>query len=216
MKYKSHLIVLGLVAFSVVLTAIAYSGLPPVVPIHWNFHGQANGYAPKWILFLILPGVAILYFLYPMLSPKRFAIESFKSTYLYIMVLVATFMTYLQCLVIWGSLGHRLDIGPAILGGICLLFVLLGNVMGKVRRNFYLGIRTPWSLANEQVWNATHRFAARTYFATGIIGFVLIVSGSQFWLPLGFVLCGGLAPIAYSCFVYYFARNRRSLGAEHQ
>lgn len=207
MKHKEHFLVLALITISTVATLIAYPHLPEFVPIHWNWRGQINGYAHKWLLFMF-PGIVGLFFLYPWLSPKHFKIESFKSTYLYIMVVIACLLTYIDGLVLWAGIGHSFNTGRSMLGGVCLAFALLGNVMGKVRQNFYLGVRTPWSLANERVWNATHRFAAKTYFVGGTLAFVLLLAGTKFWLPVAMVLVGGLAPMVYS-FIFYKQLGRQ-------
>jgi uncharacterized membrane protein len=89
-----------------------------------------------------------------------------------------------------------------------LFCALLGNVMGKVRRNFYVGVRTPWALANERVWNATHRFAAKTFVAAGVIGLALTLLGFTGWPVFVLLMAGLLAPVAYSL-VFYKQLERR-------
>jgi uncharacterized membrane protein len=78
----------------------------------------------------------------------------------------------------------------------------MGNVLGKVRRNFFVGVRTPWTIANEQVWNATHRFAAKTFFAGGLLGLLAVIANAPFWLPLTAILIAALAPVIYSLVFY--------------
>jgi uncharacterized membrane protein len=97
--------------------------------------------------------------------------------------------------------------GRAILCGTFLFIILFGNVMGKLRRNFYIGVRTPWTLADERVWNATHRFAARTFVASGLVGLALSILGLFLWAILA-LLVGALAPVVYSL-VYYKQLERR-------
>jgi uncharacterized membrane protein len=83
-----------------------------------------------------------------------------------------------------------------------LLIALMGNVLGKVRRNFFIGVRTPWTIANEQVWNATHRFAAKTFFAGGIVGLLAVLVRAPFWVPMAAVLIAALSPVIYSLVFY--------------
>lgn len=104
-----------------------------------------------------------------------------------------------------------MDVGRAIVGGICLIFALLGNVMGKVRRNFYIGIRTPWALANERVWNATHRFAVKTFVAIGAIGLFMTLLGFWGWPVFILLMIGGVAPVAYSLVFYKQLEHRKQL-----
>jgi uncharacterized membrane protein len=138
----------------------------------------------------------------PWLSPNKFEVESFCATYLYIMIVIVALLAYCQLLVLISALGMVLDVSRALEGGVCLLIVLLGNVMGKVRRNFYVGVRTPWTIANEQVWNATHRFAAKTFFAGGLLGLVAVILRAPFWLPITAILIAALAPVIYSLVFY--------------
>ena len=91
------------------------------------------------------------------------------------------------------------------------MFALLGNVMGKVRRNFYIGVRTPWALANERVWNATHRFAAKTFVLGGVIGLVLTAVGVKGWLPFAALMGAALVPVVYSLVVYKQLERRGQL-----
>jgi len=138
----------------------------------------------------------------PWLSPKKFEVDSFRSTYLYIMIILLVMAAYIQVLMILAALNVALDTSRAVVGGVCLLIALLGNVMGKVRRNFYLGIRTPWTIASERVWNKTHRLAAKIFFAAGWLGLLEVLLGAPFWLPIATVLTAPLIPAIYSLAYY--------------
>jgi uncharacterized membrane protein len=187
-------------------TVVAYPQLPAVVPLHWDAHGNVNGWGPKWSLFLYGPGLMALFVLLfsvlPWLSPKKFEIDSFRATYLYIMMTLVALLAYIHVLVLGAALGVALDMSRAIMGGVCLLIALMGNVLGKVRRNFYIGVRTPWTIANEQVWNATHRFAAKTFFAGGVAGLLAVILRAPFWVPMSAILIAALSPVIYSLLFY--------------
>jgi uncharacterized membrane protein len=197
-------------------TLVAYPSLPDVVPIHWNAHGQVNGWGPKWSLFLYGPGgmllIVLMFAALPWLSPKKFEVDSFRATYLYIMIVIVAMMACCQGLILLAALGSlsgvTFDISRAIEGGVCLLMALLGNVLGKVRRNFFVGIRTPWTIANEHVWNRTHRFAAKTFFAGGLLGLVAVALAAPFWVPIAAIAIAVLVPAAYSL-VFYKQLERR-------
>jgi uncharacterized membrane protein len=192
--------------------AVAYPHLPTVVPIHWDAHGQINGWGPKWSLFLYGPGMMLLIVLMfsalPWLSPKKFEVDSFRATYLYIMIVIVAMLAYFQLLIVISALGLVIDVSGAVVGGVCLLIALLGNVMGKVRRNFFVGIRTPWTIANERVWNAAHRFAAKTFFAGGLLGLIAVILRGPFWMPVICILIAVLVPVIYSL-VFYKQLERR-------
>ena len=180
------IITLLLIAGTVGVSAWLYPSLPQQIPTHWNIKGEIDGYGNKdWALFLLpammVPLTLLFYFL-PALSPKHFEVDSFRSTYLYIMVLVTALFAYLHGITlyaVWNSTQHAatFDLTRPLIAGIFLFFALLGNVMGKIRKNFYIGIRVPWTLASDRVWNDTHRLAAWVMVTSGLVGFVLTVSG---------------------------------------
>jgi len=200
-----------LIAAALAATVILYPHLPATVPTHWDVHFQPDGYSPRVALFWIGPGfmagIMLLTWLLPWFSPKRFEIDSFRSTYGLLMLFIFCLMAYIDGFLLWaGSTGTN-NAGRAIGGGVCLFMALLGNLLGKVRRNFYLGIRTPWTISNERVWYATHRFAAKTFVAAGLLGLLLSIIGAYEW-ALFTLLAGGLAPVVYSL-VYYKQLERR-------
>lgn len=202
----------ALILLSFVAAAILYPQLPAQVPTHWNIRGQVDGYSAKWTLLVLFPGIMAgmmgLMAALPWLSPRRFEVETFRSTYLYIMVVIVAFMAYMQALMLHAAWSGQMNINKAIMGGVCLVIALLGNVLGKVQRNFYIGIRTPWTIADERVWNATHRLGAKTFVLGGLVGFVFATAGSWPWFSLGSVLAGALVPAVYSL-LYYKRLERR-------
>lgn len=215
MTPKYYFIGIVLTAAVFVAILIAYPQLPNQVPTHWNMQGQANDYSAKWTLFLFGPGlmagILLLFYFLPWLSPKHWEVDTFQSTYLYIMVVLVSMLAYFTGVSLWVGLGYAASVDRAIIGGICLLFALLGNVMGKVRRNFYIGVRTPWALANERVWNATHRFAAKTFVLGGVIGLALTAIGVKGWVPFAAVMASALVPVVYSLVVYKQLERRGEL-----
>jgi len=203
---KYYLAVAAVILATLAGTLVAYTHLPDIVPTHWDAQGHVNGWGPKWSLFLFGPGlmlfIVLMFSALPWLSPKKFEVDSFRATYLYIMIVIVALLAYCHLLMLISALGMVLDVSRALEGGVCLLIALLGNVMGKVRRNFYVGVRTPWTIANEQVWNATHRFAAKTFFAGGLLGLVAVILRAPFWLPITAILIAALAPVIYSLVFY--------------
>jgi uncharacterized membrane protein len=193
-----------------------YPSLPDRIPTHWNIEGKVDGYGGKWTLFafpvMMLVMLVLFYFL-PALSPKQFTVDTFKPTYLYIMDLVLGLFAYMQAvllLVVHQSTTGRpqLDLGRAFIAGMFLFFGLLGNVLGKVRKNFYVGVRVPWTLASDRVWNDTHRVAAWVFVAVGVIGFAWTILGAPLIAAFGFLLGAAVIPIVYS-FVHYKSLERR-------
>jgi uncharacterized membrane protein len=186
-----------------------YERIPDQVPTHWNMAGQADGFTPKqdvWLTFLLIPGVmaaiVLLTLVLPWLSPRRFDLDRFRPTYEYIMFLVTAMAGYIHFASIMGGMQTSLDTTRLVLGGICLFLALVGNVLGKVQRNFYVGVRTPWTLASEAVWVRTHRLAAWLMTAGGLVGFVLILAGVPFYYAFIVIMVTALLPVPYSLWVY--------------
>jgi uncharacterized membrane protein len=156
-----------------VISAIVLPSLPAQVPVHWNIHGQVDGYSGPVFATFFAPGIMValllLFWALPWLSPKQFELDTFQGVYWFIAFVVMVFVAYVQGLMLWAAMGHRIDVLRAMLAGLLLMFGLMGNVMGKVRRNFWVGVRTPWTLANDRVWNDTHRLAGRLFVAAALL-----------------------------------------------
>jgi uncharacterized membrane protein len=155
--------------------------LPEKVYTHWGPDDKPDSkpLARDEILpyFLIVPGMmgvfVVLTLVLPWLSPKQFKVDEFRGTYNYAMALVVLMMGWMQAAVLLGTARPDIGVGRLIFAGVFLFFALLGNVLGKVRRNFWIGVRTPWTLASEVVWDQTHRLAAWFFTAAGVLGFIV-------------------------------------------
>jgi uncharacterized membrane protein len=204
-----------LVAASVVAPAWLYPGLPDRIPTHWNIRGEVDGYGGKWTLFawpMIMVGMLVLFYFLPALSPRHFEVDAFRPTYLYIMDIVLGLFAYMQGVLLYtvyqsANGGAAVDLGRGFMAGLFLFFALLGNQIGKVRKNFYIGVRTPWTLANDRVWNDTHRLAAWVMVAAGLIGFVLTILNVPIMISLIILIGSALVPVIYS-FIHYKTMER--------
>jgi uncharacterized membrane protein len=206
------IVAVALVVLAWGASALLYPGLPARVPTHWNIQGKIDGYGSKATIFL-LPGFMIgllgLFRMLPALSPRNFEVDSFRTTYLFIMVLIIGQMAYIQAVLLYAlANGGRVDMNRALFGGLFLFFALLGNVLGRVRRNFYIGVRVPWTLASERVWNDTHRVAAWLFVACGLAGFLIVVAGLPLLAAFSVLGVAVVVPIVYA-FVHYKQLERR-------
>jgi len=178
MKGNHYVIAALIIAATVIGTLIAYPMLPARVPMHWNLSGQIDRYGDKVEIFIfpaLMAGMVALFTALPWLSPRRFEVDDFRDTYLYIMLVIVAFLGYAHALTVWIALGHGLDLTRALFGAVFVLLALLGNVLGRVRRNFFIGVRTPWTLASEKVWDTTHRFAGKVFVIAGLLGLGLLM-----------------------------------------
>jgi immunity protein, SdpI family len=212
MKRNYFLVAVAVIVATLIVTLAIYPRLPGQIPMHWNFRGDVNRYGSKANAFL-LPGVmaavVMLFSVLPWLSPKQFEVKPFRSTYLYIMILIVALIAYLHALMLWAALSKPLNINRSLLGVLFLFLILLGNVLGKVRRNFYIGVRTPWTLASEKVWYATHRFAAKAFVIAGLFGLLSVLVATTPVIGLVILIAAALASVIYSL-VYYKRLERRN------
>ncbi len=212
MKHWQWVVAILLVVLTWSCSALVYTIMPERIPTHWNIRGQVDGYGSKqWAVFLmpvVMAGILVLFRFLPALSPKPFEVDTFRSTYLFIMVVVIGLFAYIHGLTLYAAWAHvqgvdrKFDFGRALLGGMFLFCALLGNVMGKVKRNFYIGVRVPWTLASDRVWNDTHRLAAWLMVLGSLVGFVITISGLSLIAAIAVMLVTFLAPIPYS-FIHY-------------
>jgi uncharacterized membrane protein len=219
MKRTCIVLTVLLVLGSVAASAWLYPRLPQQIPTHWNLAGEVDGYGDKqWAAFL-MPGIlaVLLPFLLaiPWLSPKQFKIDSFSATYWYIVLVTALLLTYIHGLTLWAAVKGPVDITRALLLGLLAMFGLIGGVLGRVRRNFFVGVRTPWTIASERVWDDTHQLAARLMVGASLLGLVPV------FLPIpipavttavvGLILAAALIPVAYSLVLYKRLESRGEL-----
>ena len=165
-----------------IATVICCPGLPPTVPMHFGFDGTPDGYGPREMLWLLGPGLmgAMLGIGLglPWLSPKRFEVNSFKGTYSYFIVVIVVMLGLFYAALLHALLNGSQSMHRIAALGVFMLLILLGNPMGKVQRNFYIGVKTPWTLASERVWYATHRLCARLMVGSGLLGLVALSVGA--------------------------------------
>jgi uncharacterized membrane protein len=194
--------------------------LPERVPIHWGINGQPDKFVSNhevlpYLLLVpaIMGGFILLSLALPWLSPQQFSIDRFRDTYNYLMALLLTFFAYLHGVALAASLGWDVNMNKVLIGGMFLFFALIGNVLGKVQRNFFVGVRTPWTLADETVWIRTHRVAAWLLTSGSLVGFVAVMAGAPVWWCFVGMLALALVPVVYSLVLYKRLERQGKLSA---
>lgn len=195
------LLILG----SLIIGAALYPQLPERVASHWNFKGEVDGYSSRfWGAFgipLMTAGIYVLMVVLPSIDPRRQNYEKFAGVYRLFKAIMVIFMIGLYLIVILSALGYRIPVDRAVTSGVSLLFIVLGNFMGQIRHNYFVGIKTPWTLASEEVWQKTHRLGGRLWVAAGLIGLAasLAAGGSTGGIIMAVSLGAAVVvPIAYS------------------
>lgn len=189
-----------------------YERLPATIPYHWNWRGQPDGFMAKdrvFLAFFLMPtcmaGAVLLILVLPWLSPKGFDVDRFPGPFQYTMFVLVALLGFMHATILLGSLRQftPAELGRWLVGGIFLFLALIGNVMGQLRRNFWMGVRTPWTLANETVWIQTHRLAAWLMVGGGLIAFLAVLAGVDLvWCLVIFLPLIVLVPVVYSFVAY--------------
>jgi len=196
---------LALIAASLAVSAWLYPSLPDVVPTHWNIRGEADGFGPKGVAAWLLPAMAlgVLGFmaLVPWMSPKDYQIDTHGPAYGFIVVATTALLVFIHLLSLAGAMRADFPVGRTLMAGVLLFLAAIGSVLGNVKRNFYIGVRVPWTLASERVWDDTHRVAAKVFVIGGMIGAALALI-DQTVAAMIMLVPIVLVPIVYS-FVRY-------------
>lgn len=183
--------------------------LPERVPTHWNAAGEPDQFHSRddilWIMLLPPLVVLCLVLLAPLflwLSPQHFDFEGCTRTFYHAMLLVVVLFSYLHFVLLISYSRPDIRLLPWMLAGLFGFLTLIGNVLGQVPRNFWLGIRVPWTLASAVVWTKTHRLAAWLWVAAGLLGLLLAVVGVTLWFHLALLAVMVFVPIGYSLWLY--------------
>jgi uncharacterized membrane protein len=204
------------------LAAWAWGQVPAgqQVPIHWGIDGQPNGYAPKEIALFILPvvtaGLTVVLGLIPRFEPRSANLARSRSAYLQVGIGVLVVLVIAQLAVVLTAVGSPVPVASVVGAAIGGVFVVVGNVLGKIRSNFVFGVRTPWTLASDLSWNKTHRLVGRLFVVLGLAVVVASLIGSAAWIV---VLTAGIAGIlvvavGYSYRVWKIDPDKQPIGRQ--
>ncbi|MBI5223130.1 SdpI family protein [Candidatus Micrarchaeota archaeon] len=202
-----------LIMFSLLLGTYACWSFPEIIASHWGLSGESNGYLPRIFGAFLLPLIMILIFVLflglPRLDPLRANIEAFKTSYhRFVFVLTSfLFLVYLQT-ILW-NLGTKISFTltmPILLGG---LFFYSGVLLEKTKRNWFIGIRTPWTLSSNEVWDKTHQFGSKVFKIAGVLMlFALVIPAYSFFIIVGVALVAALGTVIYSYVAYAELRKK--------
>jgi uncharacterized membrane protein len=203
---RDSLLNAALIVASFALTAALYSRLPAMVPTHWNARGQADGFTAKplgaFLMPMVMLGTYLVLSVIPRISPRGFRVERFQRVFEILRSAILAFLFLINVLTLLAGVGVPVPMDRAIFGGVGLLFVVIGNFMGKLTRNFFVGIRTPWTLASEEVWLRTHRLGGKLMVIAGVLIAVSGLFGGGVIPLLVGVGLAAVVPIVYSYVIY--------------
>ncbi len=202
-------VTLALVVIALAFSAAIYGRLPEQMASHWNVNDQENGSVPRFWGAFLMPVMALgmlgLFFLLPAIDPLKANIAAFRPIFNAFIVAILVFLLYLHVLTILWNLGYQnFRMSTALLPGLGLIFVFAGLMMRQARRNFFIGIRTPWTLSSDHVWAETHRIGSILFIICGVIALLgIFVPGMlAYWLILVPLFASSIFLVIYSYVLY--------------
>ncbi len=197
------LISLTLIVLAVLAGLLLWNQLPDPMPSHWNAAGEIDGYMSKfWGVFMvpmITLGLLGLFLVIPHIDPLKANIAKFGGIFNGFIVVFVAYMLYVYALTLFAALGTTFNMTVMLLPVVGLLFIGIGYMMGKAKRNFFIGIRTPWTLSSETVWDETHKLGSKLFMLGGAATIISAFLGENgVWLMLGAILIAAFVPVIYS------------------
>ncbi len=205
---KSEIIIFGIIIISFAIGIYYYPQLPEKLASHWNAEGQVNGYMSKfWGLFLmpiISVGMLLLFILIPRIDPLKSNIQQFRKYYDGFIVLIMVFLFYLYILTILWNSGYKFNIITFLSPALAILFYYTGILIENAKRNWFIGIRTPWTLSSDKVWDKTHKIGGKLYKISGILTLLAVFFESYAMLIIVVpVIIVSIYTVVYSYFEYH-------------
>lgn len=213
----SFIIIAVLIAIGLVLLP----QLPEQVPSHWNDQGQVDGYSSKLSGILLMPGILLatllLLLVVPSIDPRKANIAKFRPQYNIFILCFVLFLAYLYVLTLLAGLGVKIDMNRMLMPAFGLFFIFVGSMVRHAKRNYMIGIRTPWTLHSDVVWDQTHRVGGIAFIVAGAFTMLTVfVPQLAFPVMMVSVLLVAVGTIVYSYIFYRQVESHPSAGNNNE
>jgi len=200
---KRSLVILGLVVLSFGVGVYFYPQLPEEVASHWNAQGQVDDYMGRFWGAFLMPIVSLviylMFLLIPKIDPMKENIKKFRKYFDGFILAIILFLFYIYSLTIFWNLGYRFNFSRYMIPAFAILMYCAGVLISKAEKNWFIGIKTPWTLSNDKVWNKTHKLGGKLFkISAVIILFGLIFPVYGFYIGIGAVVFSSLFLVLYS------------------
>jgi uncharacterized membrane protein len=202
-----HMWIIVVILLSFAIGILLYPQMPDQMASHWNAQGEVDDTMCKfWGLFLmpiITLAMYLLFLAIPRIDPLKKNIEKFRKYFDWFIYLIILFLFYIYLLTIIWNLGYRFEMGTAIIPALAVLFYIIGVVVERAKRNWFIGIRTPWTLSSDVVWDKTHKLGGKLFKIVAVITLIAILFPHYtIWLVIGPVIAVTIFTIVYSYVEY--------------
>ncbi len=204
---QSWKIMVAIFIASLAISIYFYPFVPEKMASHWNAEGKVNGYMPKNVALFLIPFIilflSLLFIAIPKVDPMKSNIKSFKKYYDGFVILFLIFMLSLHIQIILWNIGLKIPFNLFIPSWVAILFFYVGILLENAQQNWFIGIRTPWTLSSEKVWNKTHRLGGKLFKIAAFIALAgIFFPKYAIWFILLPALAFAFCLIAYSYFEY--------------
>ncbi len=212
-----EIVIVAAVVLFFLIGLYIYPVMPESVASHWDAQGQVNGHMPKfWGVFfvpLLAVFLAALFLAIPRIDPMKKNIEEFRGNYEKFILLLFVFFLYVYLLTIAWNLGHSFDMTALLAPGFAVLFFYSGVLIEHAKMNWFIGIRTPWTMSSEAVWDRTHKLGGKLFKLCGILSLIGAVFGPY---AIAFVLAPVILASAYLVLYSYLEFQKEEKGKKNE
>lgn len=203
---KLNIISAIVVVIMFISAALSYSSLPAKIASHWNVAGEVNGYMSSVWIFLVpvISLLLLLLFIYlPRLDPLRDNYKYFQKYYNGLILMITLFFLYIFLITLAWNLGYKVNIMLLLVPALAILFFYTGIMIQHTRRNWFVGIRTPWTISSDIVWNKTHRLGGLLFKISAVISLIgLIFPVYAIWFIVIPIVLSAIFSLIYSYFLF--------------
>ncbi|MEI6275147.1 MAG: SdpI family protein [Prolixibacteraceae bacterium] len=198
-----ELVLIVLTIIPVIYLAVNWNLLPESMPIHFDAQGQPNGYGSRWVYIWLPLGLYIMMLVLPKIDPKGGNYVVFKESYFKLRLIMCIFIGFLDSAIIWSVVNKTDSVQKLLPLTIFFLLMLIGNYMGNIRPNYFVGIKVPWTLNSDEVWIRTHKMAGKLWFWGSLVAIGLYFVVDKFeWVMVPLLVILVVVPIVYSYVIY--------------
>jgi uncharacterized membrane protein len=198
---------ISLVVIGTLVGVLLWQQFPEQMASHWNAQDQVDGTISRfWGVFLmplVCAALLLLFLVIPQIDPLKKNIAAFRGTFNLFIVFILGFMVYVHLLTLVYNLGYHFAMSKALLPAMGGLVYLAGELIAKAKRNWFIGIRTPWTLSSDSVWAQTHKLGAILFKACAVLIVIgALLGGAWTWLGFAPILASALFLVVYSYVLY--------------